>query len=261
MRDADGAELMKRLRSKPKKEPKTATLAEGTLPLDHVAIIMDGNRRWAQNRSLPGAIGHKQGVASLKKIVRHAGERGLKFLTVYAFSSENWQRSADEVAYLLKLFSQTLDGEFDELSGNNVRLRFIGDLDAMPAELKRSMRQSMDDSKDNSGLNLQVAINYGSRLELTSAVKRLAERVKTGELDPSEIDEEMISANLYTGGIPDPEMLIRTGGEQRLSNYLLWQSAYTELYVTPKLWPDFTPDDFDVAVREFSGRDRRYGGD
>lgn len=231
------------------------------LPLDHVAIIMDGNRRWARERLLPRAAGHQAGVKSLKRLVRYVGERSLKYLTVYAFSSENWQRKEEEVSYLLKLFSDVLDDEFAELAENKVRLRFIGDLERMPAKLKNSMLESMENSSENTGLNLQVAINYGSRLELTHAARAIAMDVKRGLVDPESIDENMLSRYLYTADLPDPELLIRTGGEMRLSNYLLWQSAYTEFYVTSTLWPDFKPEDFDLAVSEFSHRNRRYGGD
>ncbi len=231
------------------------------LPLDHVAIIMDGNRRWARERLLPRAAGHQAGVKSLKRLVRYVGERSLKYLTVYAFSSENWQRKEEEVSYLLKLFSDVLDDEFAELAENKVRLRFIGDLERMPAKLKNSMLETMEKSRENTGLGLQVAINYGSRLELTQAARAIAMDVKRGLLDPESIDEDLLSRYLYTADLPDPELLIRTGGEMRLSNYLLWQSAYTEFYVTSTLWPDFKPEDFDLAVSEFSHRNRRYGGD
>ena len=231
------------------------------LPLDHVAIIMDGNRRWARERLLPRAAGHQAGVKSLKRLVRYVGERSLKYLTVYAFSSENWQRKEEEVSYLLKLFSDVLDDEFAELAENKVRLRFIGDLERMPAKLKNSMLETMEKSRENTGLSLQVAINYGSRLELTQAARAIAMDVKRGLLDPESIDENLLSRYLYTADLPDPELLIRTGGEMRLSNYLLWQSAYTEFYVTSTLWPDFKPEDFDLAVSEFSHRNRRYGGD
>ena len=175
--------------------------------------------------------------------------------------SENWQRKEEEVSYLLKLFSDVLDDEFAELAENKVRLRFIGDLERMPAKLKNSMLESMENSRENTGLNLQVAINYGSRLELTQAARAIAMDVKRGLVDPESIDENMLSRYLYTADLPDPELLIRTGREMRLSNYLLWQSAYTEFYVTSTLWPDFKPEDFDLAVSEFSHRNRRYGGD
>lgn len=240
---------------------QTADAARSALPLRHVAIIMDGNRRWAENRRLPKLKGHQEGVKSLKRLVRHVGALGLGYLTVYAFSSENWQRSSEEVSYLFELFGRVLAEEFAELSDNNVRLSFLGQIKGVPPSLRASMEKSMAASAGNTGLNLQVAINYGSRLEITDAVRRLAEAVKAGELQPEEITEEKISEALYTGGMPDPELLIRTGGEMRLSNYLLWQSAYTEILVTPTLWPEFTPEAFDQAIEEFSRRNRRWGGD
>lgn len=229
------------------------------LPLDHVAIIMDGNRRWAADRSQPRMMGHKAGVKTLKQLVRHVGRLHLKYLTVYAFSSENWQRSKEEVGFLLDLFQNVLVTELEELSENNVRLTFLGDLLALPENLQTSMRRAMDKTRDNTGLALQVAINYGSRLEITHAVKRICAEIKAGSLQVEEITDDLIGKFLYTQGIPDPALLIRTGGEMRLSNYLLWQAAYTELYVTPILWPDFTPDEFDKAILEFCSRQRRWG--
>ena len=237
---------------------ETESKAEA-LPLKHVAIIMDGNRRWAKERSRPSAQGHKEGVKSLKRLVRYVGEKSLDYLTVYAFSSENWQRKQEEVSYLLKLFGDVLSNEFAELAENRVRLNFIGDLEKMPERLKKSMDESMEKTRNNKGLSLQVAINYGSRQELATAAKRMAEDVKKGLVDPEEVDENLLSRYLYTSEIPDPELLIRTGGEMRLSNYLLWQSAYTEFYVTQTLWPDFKPEDFDLAIEEFKSRNRRYG--
>jgi undecaprenyl diphosphate synthase len=231
------------------------------LPLKHVAIIMDGNRRWADAKKLPRFVGHREGVNSLKRLVQHVGAVGLKYLTVYAFSSENWQRSREEVQYLFDLFGKVLAEELSELCENKVKLTFIGQLDKIPADLSNSLQKAMQVTRDNRGLNLQVALNYGSRLEITEAVKRIAVAVRSGHISPDEIDDHLIESYLYTGGMPDPEMIIRTGGEMRLSNYLLWQAAYAELYVTDILWPDFTPEHFDQAVREFVQRERRYGGD
>lgn len=251
--------------SKAKKTEEAASnssgKAAGALPLQHVAIIMDGNRRWADNRHIPRLKGHQEGVKSLKRLVRHVGALGLKYMTVYAFSSENWQRSSEEVNYLFELFGRVLADEFAELSGNHVRLSFIGQLESVPPKLKASMERAMHDSAGNTGLSLQVAINYGSRLEIVNAVQKIARMVQEGKLSPEQVDENLISSQLYTGGMPDPELLIRTGGEQRLSNYLLWQSAYTEIFVTPTLWPEFTPECFDQAIAEFSRRHRRWGGD
>jgi len=231
------------------------------LPVQHVAIIMDGNRRWAASRGLPGLVGHKEGVGSLKKLVRHVGAAGLKYLTVYAFSSENWQRSRDEVNYLFDLFVKVLHDELTELAQNNVRLSFIGNLEQVPRKLIGKIDHAVESTRNNTGLSLQVAINYGSRKELTEAMKKISLDVLAGKIQPNLITEELINSYLYTGTLPDPELLIRTGGEMRLSNFLLWQSAYTELYVTDVLWPDFSPLDFDVAIAEFRARERRYGGD
>jgi undecaprenyl diphosphate synthase len=231
------------------------------LPLRHVAIIMDGNRRWADLRGLPRFMGHKDGVKSLKQLVRHVGQLQLGYLTVYAFSSENWQRSKEEVRYLFELFAKVLTEEFDELSESGVKLSFLGNLSQIPVKLSRQLEGAMERSKANKGLSLQIAINYGSRLEICEAVQKIAADVSAGKLSVEKIDDALISSYLYTKDIPDPELIIRTGGEMRLSNYLLWQAAYTELYVTDVLWPDFTADDFDGAIAEFSRRIRRYGGD
>jgi len=230
-------------------------------PLEHVAIIMDGNRRWADLRGLPRLLGHQAGVKTLKELVKYVGAHSLKYLTVYAFSSENWNRSKEEVDYLIELFAAVVRDELDELSDNGVRLRFIGELASMPAALRRSFAQAVERTSKNQGLALQVAINYGARLEMTEAVRMIAREVLAGRLAADQIDEELISSRLYTGQIPDPDLIIRTGGEMRLSNYLLWQAAYSELYVTPVLWPDFSPAEFERAIADFAGRNRRYGGD
>jgi undecaprenyl diphosphate synthase len=231
------------------------------LPVSHVAIIMDGNRRWADQRGLPRFVGHKEGVSTLKQLVRHVGELKLEYLTVYAFSSENWQRTKDEVRYLFELFAKVLTDEFDELALNGVKLSFLGDLSKLPVKLSRQFDIATRNTKHNTGLHLQVAINYGSRLEITEAIRQIALDVQEGKLLVEQIDDALISSYLYTKDIPDPELIIRTGGEMRLSNYLLWQAAYTELYVTNVLWPDFTPVEFDKAISEFRSRVRRYGGD
>lgn len=231
------------------------------LPLEHVAVIMDGNRRWADLHGQPRFMGHKAGVKSLKNVVRYAGERQLKYLTVYAFSSENWHRSKDEVKYLFDLFTSVLAEEFEEIAQNNVRLQFLGNFSQIPPKLAKQFEQAMERTKNNQGLRLQVALNYGSRFELTEAVKQIAEDVVARKITTDQIDDALISSYLYTRDIPDPELMIRTGGEMRLSNYLLWQAAYTELYVTDVLWPDFDPAEFDKALDEFSRRIRRYGGD
>jgi undecaprenyl diphosphate synthase len=237
------------------------TQAKSALPLQHVAIIMDGNRRWADTKRLPRVLGHKEGVKSLKRLVRHVGSLGLNYLTVYAFSSENWQRSQEEVSYLFELFVNVLNDELEELCKNEVRLSFIGQLDPLPDKLHAKIDNAMNSTRSNTGLSLQVAINYGSRLEITEAIKQISRDVVAGKLQADDVTEELVSSYLYTRDLPDPELLIRTGGEMRLSNYLLWQAAYTELYVTQVLWPEFTPDEFDKAIEQFVIRERRYGGD
>ncbi len=231
------------------------------LPLQHVAIIMDGNRRWATSRHLPGLFGHKEGVKALKTLVKHAVACKLEYMTVYAFSSENWTRAQEEVDYLMELFAEVLTGELAELSGAGVRLRFIGDIANMPADLQKRLARATDLTSANTGLNLQVALNYGSRLEIVEAARRLAVDVKEGRLQPEQITLEALSQSLYTRDLPDPDLIIRTGGEMRLSNYLLWQAAYAEIFVTQTMWPDFTPDLFDEAIADYSSRQRRYGGD
>lgn len=233
----------------------------GSVVLRHVAIIMDGNRRWADRKHLPRVWGHKEGVQSLKKLVKHASRRKISYMTVYAFSSENWQRGREEVDYLFDLFSQVLTDELAELHEANVRLRFIGKLDGMPKNLEDGFRRAMDLTANNKGLNLQVALNYGSRLEIAEACKEIAEEVISGKLKVEEINPDLISKHLYTNEIPDPDLVIRTGGEMRLSNYLLWQSAYAEIYVTDVMWPEFDEEKFDLAIKEFNNRQRRYGGD
>jgi undecaprenyl diphosphate synthase len=229
------------------------------LPLQHVAVIMDGNRRWAALHRLPKLSGHQEGVKTLKEIVKHTSARGLKFLTVYAFSTENWTRDDTEVNYLLELFAHVLSKELDELHNNNVKLHFIGKLDGMPSELSRSFLSATSKTKNNTGLSLQIAVNYGARLEIADAIKRIILDVQAHNLAVDDITAEKVSHYLYTENIPDPDLLIRTGGEMRLSNYLLWQLAYSELYVTDILWPDFKPEHFEKAVAEFSLRQRRYG--
>lgn len=231
------------------------------LPLKHVAIIMDGNRRWADRKHVPRVWGHKEGVQSLKRLVKHAAKIGLPYMTVYAFSSENWQRGQEEVDYLFELFAKVLTDELEELHSANVRLRFIGKLEGMPKNLQEGFKNAMEFTGKNSGLNLQVALNYGSRLEIVEAIKEIAKEVKLGTTAIDDITPDMVSNHLYTRGIPDPDLLIRTGGEMRLSNYLLWQAAYTELYVSNVMWPEFNETEFDKAIKEFSNRQRRYGGD
>ncbi len=221
--------------------------------LDHIAIIMDGNRRWAKNRHLPSMMGHKKGVDALKAIVKAADDFGIKYLTVYAFSTENWNRKKEEVDFLMDLLANTLKNELNELYQKNVKMNFIGDLEALSDNLKKILNHSKEITKDNTGVVLTVAINYGSRDEIVKAIQKIADD-KIEKITP-----EVVSKYLYTKDLPDPDFLIRTSGEKRISNYLLWQIAYSEIYVTDKLWPEFDKSELEKAILEFSQRKRRYG--
>ena len=225
----------------------------------HVAIIMDGNGRWATKRGLPRVAGHHQGVKAVRETVRQAGELGIEFLTLYAFSSENWQRPETEVSFLMTLLERTIDGELPELMAKNVRFRVIGRPAGIPPGVRRRIEHVVTETAANSGLTLVLALNYGGRDEIVDAVRDLARAVRAGALDPEGIDEATVARALYTDGTPDPDLLIRTSGEMRVSNFLLWQIAYTELWVTPTLWPDFGTRDLYVAVADFQRRDRRFG--
>ena len=229
-----------------------------TLPT-HIAVIMDGNRRWAQNKNMPSMVGHREGVQALKKITRYANDIGIKYLTVYAFSTENWNRKKDEVDFLMYLIQEAIQNEFEEMHKNNVKLNVIGFYEDLPAPLPKVLNDAMSKTKNNTGLNLQVAINYGSRAEIAHAVKEISKKVLNGELKIEDVNDETISKNLLTKNIPDPDLLIRTGGEQRISNYLLWQCAYTEFYSTDALWPGFDEKELDKAIEEFNKRQRRFG--
>ena len=239
-------------------EQPVAASSKKALP-KHIAIIMDGNRRWAQSKNLPGMLGHKEGVQALKKITRHADDIGIKYLTVYAFSTENWNRKKDEVDFLMYLIQEAIQNEFEEMHKKNVKLSVIGFYESMPQPLPKVLNDAMAKTKNNTGLNLQVAINYGSRAEITNAVKEISKKVQNGEIKVEDINDDLISNNMLTKNIPDPDLLIRTGGEQRISNYLLWQSAYTEFYSTDALWPDFDIGELDKAIEEFNKRQRRFG--
>jgi undecaprenyl diphosphate synthase len=231
----------------------------GSGRLRHIAIIMDGNRRWAKQKRLPSLMGHRQGVESLKKLVRQADDLGLQALTVYAFSTENWQRTDEEVGYLMGLFVEALSAELEQLAANNVQIRFIGDLQALPEKLQQSIRHSHARTADNTGLKLQIAANYGARQEIMQAIRSLAQDVQDGQRQAADLTEADLQARFYTAGLPEPDLLIRTGGESRLSNYLLWQCAYSEFYVTETLWPDFDSLAFVQALEDFAHRQRRYG--
>jgi len=221
----------------------------------HVAIIMDGNRRWARQRDLPELEGHAAGVEAIRALLRHAVRRGVPVMTLYAFSRENWARSDEEVTGLFGLLEAAIRSETDELRAQGVRIRLLGRLDELPEETRTSIGEALDATAGGERLQLNIAFNYAGRTELVDAFRRLA----ASGTSPDEIDEGTISAALYTAGLPDPDLVIRTGGEQRLSNFLIWQSAYAEFYTCDALWPDFGPDAFDAALLEFASRHRRFG--
>lgn len=225
----------------------------------HVAIIMDGNGRWANQRGIPRIAGHRQGAKTLKALLRCCKDWGISALTVYAFSTENWQRPLQEVHFLMRLFERLLRQELAEMEREAVRLSFIGDLSVLADSLRHQMERAMTLTAQNQGIHFTVALNYGSRAELTQACRRIANHVQQGTLQPQAITEPLMATYLETAGTPDPDLLIRTSGEQRLSNYLLWQLAYTEFYFTPTLWPDFDRSAFHDALRAYQCRDRRFG--
>ena len=227
--------------------------------LRHIAIIMDGNRRWAKNKGLPSAIGHKKGVDALKKTVYACDDFGIKYLTVYAFSTENWNRKSEEVDFLMNLLGKTIQNELKELNDNGVVISFLGDLTKLSPKLQEILYHAIDVTKDNKGVNLQIAFNYGSRAEIVNAVKNISEKVKNGEMNVDDITENVVSKALYTSSIPDPDLLIRTGGEVRISNYLLWQIAYSEILIVDEFWPEFDKESLASAVEDFYSRNRRWG--
>lgn len=227
--------------------------------LQHIAVIMDGNRRWAKEKFLPSAVGHQKGVTSLKKVVTACKDFGVKYITVYAFSTENWNRPQEEVSFLMELFAKTIANELSEMYDEGVRIRFLGDLSRASDGLRQIIRNAEDRTKNNTGVNLQIAFNYGARMELIQAVKTIATKIENKEFSVDEINEQMISDNLYTSGMPDPDLMIRTGGEMRISNYLLWQLAYSELYITEQYWPEFDENSLAESILEFGHRNRRFG--
>ena len=223
--------------------------------LQHIAIIMDGNRRWAKEKNLPSAFGHKKGVDALKTTLRACNDFGIKHLTVYAFSTENWKRSTEEVNFLMELLAVTLTNELAEMHSEGVKITFIGDISKLSDKLQKILSNSVETTKNNTGVHLQIAFNYGARDEIVHAVKSV---IKQG-IKSDEITEQVISNNLYTKNIPDPDLLIRTGGEMRISNYLLWQIAYSEILVVNEYWPEFNKKSLENAIKEFDKRHRRYG--
>ena len=226
----------------------------------HVAMIMDGNGRWAKARGMVRVQGHNAGMKALKEIVKHSDVLGVKYLTVYAFSTENWKRPAEEVSGIFRLLVRYVQSEIAELNANNVRVNILGDWSIIPEASREAVQTALAATENNTGLVFNIALNYGGRAEILRAARTLAEKVKNGELDAEAIDEAVFSDCLYTAGMPDPDLIIRTGGEYRLSNFLTWQSAYSELVVTPVYWPDFTPEEYDKALEEYYTRDRRFGG-
>jgi len=239
--------------------PHLSAEAKASLP-QHVAIIMDGNGRWAKQRSLPRVEGHRQGAESARTIIRTAGELGIKYLTLDAFSAENWNRPKDEVDALMKYLIHYLKTETPELNKNNVRLEVIGQIYRLPENVQEHLKKSIATLSKNSGLTLVMALSYGSRIEIVDAVRRIAEKARDGKLEPAAITEEVISQHLWTRNIPDPDLLIRTSGEMRVSNFLLWQISYAELVITPTLWPDFRKPQFFAALEDYARRHRRFGG-
>lgn len=226
----------------------------------HVAVIMDGNGRWAQKRGLPRTFGHRAGAESLRNIVKAASEIGIKVLTAYAFSTENWKRPEEEVNFLMALLSDYLDNEIEELDSNDVKIRFIGKVTDLASSLQKKIENAQSRTADNSGLILNLAVNYGGRAEITRAVQIIADKIIKGELKPQDITDAVVQNNLYTVGLPDPDLLIRPSGDLRISNFLLWQLAYTEFWFTDINWPDFKPEHLVQAIIEFQQRDRRFGG-
>ena len=227
----------------------------------HIGIIMDGNGRWAKQRGLPRKYGHREGAKTFRRIVEHCERIGLRYLTVYAFSTENWKRPKDEVDSIMSLLEQYIDEAFArQKEDQDIRTCFIGDMSALSPILQQKIQRIEALGKDRTGLTVNVALNYGGRDELAHAMRAIAGQVQKGKLDPSDIDEQLISAHLYTGGQPDPDLIIRPSGEERLSNFLIWQAAYSEFVFMDVLWPDFTPEDLDRAIEIYRGRSRRFGG-
>ena len=234
---------------------------QGSLVLPtHIGIIMDGNGRWAQKRFLPRSAGHRAGAQNFRTITRYCSKIGIKYLTVYAFSTENWSRPMEEVGALMRLFKEYLEEALRDFMDENIRVRFIGDVSAFPAEVRQLIEEVEEASAPKTGMVLNLAMNYGGRAEITRAAQRFAQEVQQGRRSPEELTEELFSQYLYTGGQPDPDLIIRPSGEERLSNFLLWQSAYAELVYFDILWPDFKTSDLDEALAIYASRQRRFGG-
>ena len=226
----------------------------------HIAIIMDGNRRWAKEKGLEAKIGHKQGADTLEKIVKYANKIGIEYITVYAFSTENWKRTEEEVGALMLLLQNYLDSFFKKADTENIKIKILGDITALSDGLQKSIKKAIENTAQNTGIVFNIAFNYGGRDEIVRAVKKVSAKVKSGEIEIDNINEELISNNLYTEGQPDPDLLIRTSGEIRLSNFLPWQLVYSEFYFIDKYWPDFNENDLDKAIEEYQKRNRKFGG-
>lgn len=244
---------------KNKKSADGLSAAPELLP-KHVGIIMDGNGRWAKMRGLPRKAGHREGAKTFRTITRYCSDLGIRYLTVYAFSTENWKRPEDEVGALMRLFKSYLEEALSDFKDDDIVVRFIGDKSGFSPELQALMTENEESSADRDGMVLNIAMNYGSRDEMVRAVRGICADVQQGKLSPEQIDEQLFSGYLYTAGQPDPDLIIRPSGEYRISNFMLWQSAYTEFVIMNKLWPDFTTDDMDEALQIYSQRNRRYGG-
>ncbi|MDP3334118.1 MAG: isoprenyl transferase [Methylococcaceae bacterium] len=233
-------------------------ITENNMPR-HIAIIMDGNGRWAQKRLMPRAFGHQAGVKTVRRVVEYCANQDIEVLTLFAFSSENWRRPKEEVSLLMSLFMATLQREIDKLNRNNIRLRFIGDRQGFSEKLQKKMSEGEIQTQNNTALTLVIAANYGGRWDMTQACQSVAEKVSTGQLQPNQITETLINQHLSLADLPEPDLFIRTGGEQRVSNFMLWQLAYTEMYFTSTLWPDFDQSSLDDAIKSFKNRQRRFG--
>jgi len=242
-----------------KKNRISDRLSDSPMP-NHIAIIMDGNGRWAQRRLLPRTMGHRAGMSSLKKVVRTCDELKVAYLTVFAFSTENWKRPETEVDYLMNLLVEFLHRELEELHQNDVQIHVLGDYGAIPQKCQIEISRALEMTRNNTGLIFNIALNYGARREIVESVKSITTRILRGELSPDDIDEQVLAQSLYTAGMPDPDLLIRTAGEMRISNFMLWQVAYAEIVVSDVLWPDFGPEELRRAIQEYQGRDRRFGG-
>lgn len=226
---------------------------------EHIAIIMDGNRRWAKAKGLPIALGHKEGAKTLEKIVRYANKIGLKYITVYAFSTENWKRAEDEVQALMLLLQGYIDKYSKIANSENIKIQFLGEMSAFSEKMQKGIEDCKQRTKNNTGVTFNIALNYGGRDEIVHAIKNISKKVKSGEIDIEDINENLVSENLYTAGMPDPELMIRTSGEIRTSNFLPWQLTYTEFLFVDKNWPDFTEEDLEMAIKEYQKRTRKFG--